>query len=359
MENVVYGNLVVYGTQESISCTTGSIVANGGLSTSKNSFIGGTLTVNDSVFFNSSLTTFGNFTLSKDQDSSSPDNGSLVITGGAGIMKSLHIGGDLFVHNNVETKCVISDLSLISGDVDSTSKTTGTCIIKGGIGVSKSVYCESLHSKELTITGPGIILDNTRSINYATGGLVVTGGVGIGGNLNVKGDIMVAKIESLSMKTQILDFDQTILGEYSSGMFSVKSNVLAGIRLSLTDTNKFSRYYNSLEMFTLGNSWVDKNTEAIQISNDESGNFRIMTRSSGTGRCGNLLLQGGGDCKLELSKSGLDVTGGKITLNTKVSVACNSDSQVYTLVLPSTPPPKGKRAALVCDEFGQLSWEVL
>lgn len=134
------GNLVVNSTRASTSSITGCAVHYGGFGVAGDINIGGnSSTSSDSSAVNANvggpITVVG--VLSSDSqlnatattDSTSTTTGELISSGGAGIAKSLYVGGQI---NDTST-------------TDSTSTTTGAIVTAGGMGVGGHIYCSGLN----------------------------------------------------------------------------------------------------------------------------------------------------------------------------------------------------------------------
>jgi hypothetical protein len=168
----------VLNTTPSISTTSGALVVSGGLSTAKDSFIGGGLYVGQ---------TQGPFMI---------DNGSLSLIGA-------QIWNGSFLSLNVHES---SPLNVLNTTV-STSTDSGALVVSGGLGVANQIHCGNMvklyngaHGGEITLNSSGIfeinaggnttkILDATVSTSTDSGALVVSGGVGVAKDLYVGGTI--------------------------------------------------------------------------------------------------------------------------------------------------------------------------
>jgi hypothetical protein len=99
--------------------------------------------------------------------STSPADGSLIVTGGAGISDDLNVGADANIGNN----------ATVGNDLDVTNN--------GLIGNDLEVGNDAMIQNNLTVAGIATVTNPLGSTGPVTGALVVTGGVGIGENLNV------------------------------------------------------------------------------------------------------------------------------------------------------------------------------
>lgn len=155
------------------------------------------LDVNGDARIDSTLDVNGITTIHNATASTTPANGALVVTGGAGIGGNTNVGTDLSVGNNaaiannatvgkdlqvgedlnVAQTATIGGQTKINDNTSSSTAATGALTVSGGAGIGENLNVGA----SLKVSG------NTGSTNATTGALVVTGGVGIGENLNVTG----------------------------------------------------------------------------------------------------------------------------------------------------------------------------
>ena len=130
--------------------------------------LSGYLNVVGNVNYSSSnVTTFQTFSVIGTTDSTTPTNGALVVAGGAGVVKNLHVGGT-----------VTAD-----GFYGTISTTNQPSINQLGTLVSLNVGGST--------TFHNVVYANTAmdSSNVYTGAMVIAGGIGLTGNLNLTGGI--------------------------------------------------------------------------------------------------------------------------------------------------------------------------
>jgi predicted acyltransferase (DUF342 family) len=340
--------LVLLSTIESTSPTTGSLIVNGGAGIQGNVFTRGNLVVSGTCFIYSSLEIYGTCKFTSNTDSINPHTGSIVSSGGMGIMKSLNVGKSLSCHDLlVQSHSQIYGNLVISSTEDSESFSTGALQVKGGASISKNFYC----------AGDVIFTRDLQSF----------GNIHIGKNLNIKDSCFIQKnlevFEKLNVYGNIttsslvscnkLVFNSSCLFSGTTGLAHLTSSILPGLRLTGTENG---RYYNSLDLFTFGKSYTDSQYEALQLSNLDDGSFCISTRSLGTNKYPNLILRSGLKGKITLNSNGNLLVQDSLSISS-VTLQTSVDSEKYTLVLPSTPPPKGTKSFLVSDENGVLSWQ--
>lgn len=157
------GTITIFGTHNTTSPTTGTLIVNGGLG------VKGDLRVGGEAFYN----TIG---INGTDDSTSTSTGSVIIKGGVGVAKSVHIG----------------DIQRIYGTTNSTDPLTGSLIVDGGTGINK----------DLNVGGTIHIFNTTESSSTSTGALIVNGGVGINDNTFINGVLhILSTIDSTSTST--------------------------------------------------------------------------------------------------------------------------------------------------------------
>jgi hypothetical protein len=141
----------IRGTTQSTSTSTGALVVSGGLGINKDTFIGGSLLVEENITLKGSNT--GNLNLFRIQNNS---------------------GTNRFIVDSATGNTGISGITTITGatTLSSTLGVTGATTLSSTLGVTPVLL---------------IFLITTASTSTSTGALVVAGGVGVGGRLNVTG----------------------------------------------------------------------------------------------------------------------------------------------------------------------------
>ncbi len=133
---------------QATSTTTGSLIISGGVGIAKSVFIGGNLTVSGS--FNGGSVEFGNVKIAQTTANTIDTlTGNLVLdsTGGlVDINDNVDISGTLDVDGNVTLGNATSDATTVSGTLavqsttNSTSKTTGALTVAGGVGINDDLH---------------------------------------------------------------------------------------------------------------------------------------------------------------------------------------------------------------------------
>jgi len=219
LNTTIHGITYMTNGTETTKTTDGTLIVTGGAGISGNTFIGGNLNVQKGI------------------ESTSTGTGTVIVTGGVGISGNTFIGGNLNVKGNIEststgtgTVIVTGGVGIsgntfiggnlnVKGNIESTSTGTGTVIVTGGVGISGNTF----------IGGNLNVKGNIESTSTGTGTVIVTGGVGIsgntfiGGNLNVKGNI---ESTSTGTGTVIVTGGVGISGNtFIGGNLNVKGNI--------------------------------------------------------------------------------------------------------------------------------------
>jgi hypothetical protein len=147
--------IITTNTDQSTNDSTGSLILDGGAGIAKNVYIGGNLNVTGSITGGSTGSAFTTpITTTDTTQSTTINTGSLIVDGGAGIGKNLHVGGTIHGTNTA----------------DSSSGGTGSIFTNGGIGITKSLYVGGSGSTPATSTSTGAVV-------VASNGVGVTGTV--------------------------------------------------------------------------------------------------------------------------------------------------------------------------------------
>jgi cytoskeletal protein CcmA (bactofilin family) len=348
--NISCLQMCLLSTLDSTSFDSGSLILAGGIGIKGNIFTKGNLVVDGTCFLYSALDVFGSCTFNNTTDSKSTSTGSIVLSGGIGIMKSLNVGHNIHSSTlSVQSNSTLYGNLVVYSTDDAESFSSGALQVKGGICISKNLYC-----------GGNVVF--TRDLK-------TFGNIDITKDLKVKGTCSIQQsldVDSIKVYSTILTRDLQIssnsftLGNTldfinSNGLFHIKSSMAPGLRLS-SSTNYSSRYYNSIDLFTLGNNYTDSKFESLQLSNLDNGDFVVATRSLGLDTSPRLILRSGLQTNITLNCDGNVQINDSLTIK-NVTLKTTQDSQEYTLTLPNTPPPKGQKSFLVCDENGLLSWQ--
>ena len=202
------GNIYIGSTASSNSITTGSLLASGGAGIVGNVYVGGNVVMSDSTPSTSSTTGAlqvsggagfgGNVYIGSSTLSSNatPGKGALVVTGG------VYTGGNVYVNNTSYTAY--------------STPNTGALVVSGGVYTGGNIFIGSTSASNSTTTGSlitsggagiagsiyvgGTIVmsDSTVSTSSGSGALRVSGGAGFGGSVYTAG---IVKIENAQSST--------------------------------------------------------------------------------------------------------------------------------------------------------------
>lgn len=202
--------LFIVNDTETTSTTTGALIVTGGVGIGQSLRVGKNLYVDGTAYLNNAevLTTASritslegltqvtqDFLINTTTNSISVSTGALQVRGGAGFVKDVRIGQNLYVSGSVflgdaqvlttETgissvlgRTVVTQDFFVNTTTNSISTETGAIITQGGIGIGQDVYIGGKVVVQST-------LGNTSTL--ANNALYVAGGVGIGQSLIVDG----------------------------------------------------------------------------------------------------------------------------------------------------------------------------
>ncbi len=171
-------------TAQSTTKDNGAVIIEGGVGIEKNVNIGGNTEV-DGTLGVDGVSRFNNTT-----QSNSKDDGAVIIEGGVGIEKNVNIGGN----TEVDGTLGVDGVSRFNNTTQSNSKDDGAVVVEGGVGVEKNLNVGGNTSLggNLDIGGVLTVTNTTQSTTKDNGALVVEGGVGIEKNINIGGNSMVS-----------------------------------------------------------------------------------------------------------------------------------------------------------------------
>ena len=153
--------------------------------------------------------------LTDNTQSTSTTTGSLIVSGGVGIAKSVHIGGDLIVSGKFNGGAVeFGNIKIAQTDdntIDTSSgnlkiSSSGTVEINddlnvvGVLSATGNVTLGNATSDATTVSGTLAVQSTTNSTSKTTGALKVSGGVGINNDLHVGGDITAFSSSDQNLK---------------------------------------------------------------------------------------------------------------------------------------------------------------
>jgi hypothetical protein len=127
--------------------------------------IGRDLLVERNTEMDGTLGVDGITTLRNPAESTTKDNGSLVVEGGVGIEKNVNIGGN----TEIDGTLGVDGVSTFKNTTESTTKDNGSVVVEGGVGIEKNVNIG--------------------------GNLEVDGTIGVDGVMNLRNNLLVTKNE--------------------------------------------------------------------------------------------------------------------------------------------------------------------
>ena len=120
----------------------------------------------------SAISVTGVIVLSGTAESYSPSTGALVVLGGIGMAGNAYVGGNLIVLNTVNSYGNV----VITNVQSSTSTNTGALVVKGGVGIAGSLNVASITTTNYIETMNALTYAASISINYINGGLFYVSG---------------------------------------------------------------------------------------------------------------------------------------------------------------------------------------
>jgi serine acetyltransferase len=253
------GNTVIYSTADSNNTGVGALQILGGVGIKGNICIGGaTQMVSVSA---SSLSVINNITCNKLISTSSDTadsitNGAVIISGGIGLVGSIHAGGNVVVYSTIDSSSTgsgalvvaggigirgntqIGGITIIYSTIDSNSNSTGALRISGGASVTRNLYVGS----SLFITS-GLSVGTAATV---TGSLVVSQSATVAGDLRVAGTNVVQQQSvigsatiagGLSVAGSTTLQATTVAGAFNIGSAGVTSTMNGSILITGTATS--------------------------------------------------------------------------------------------------------------------------
>jgi hypothetical protein len=143
-------------------------------------------------FSSSTFGTFktGSIKLAGNVASTATTNGTLIITGGAGISGALYLGENSYIGGaEILTTATVGIYTGFTPTTISAGTDTAVSTSTGAITIWNTSTLQSITNRGATTDNSISITNTSSSTSTTTGALVVTGGVGISGSLNVGGTV--------------------------------------------------------------------------------------------------------------------------------------------------------------------------
>lgn len=169
--------------RDSTNIVSGSLLTSGGLGVLKDLWCGGTI-------HGLVAPMSGPLTINDTTQSTSTDTGAIICAGGIGVAKNVNVGGNMKVDGTFTCPNLnYEQVEYVTSTAEATDTQTGASIISGGCGIAKQLY----------VGGDTHIQSTTQTTNSMTGALVVSGGIGCNSlrsdyvnGVNVVGDAISA-----------------------------------------------------------------------------------------------------------------------------------------------------------------------
>ncbi len=256
----------VYFPLQSSSKDDGALVIEGGVGIEKNINIGGNSRIQGQLGVDSLVRFFNTL------QSFTKDDGALVVKGGAGIEKNINVGGNSSVTGNstvggnssVGGTLGVDGIATFNNTTESTSKDNGAVVIEGGLGVEKSLNVggNTALGGSLAIDGILTVSNTTESTTKDNGALVVEGGAGIEKNINVGGNSTVSG-------------NAVVGGNTNTGSLNVNSTAVINGNTTIGG--------NTTVAGTTGLNGQVTITAALPLDGSNYDNFPLRVQGSGQG----------------------------------------------------------------------------
>lgn len=185
----------------------------------------GEIDIDSDLTVGGDLDVFGITTLHNTTESTSNNNGALVVAGGVGIARRINVGGDGLFESNLD----VNGITSLNNTTESTTITNGALVVAGGVGIGKRINIggDGLFQSNLNVDGITTLNNTTESTNSGNGALVVAGGTGIGKNLNVGSNLDVTQNGQIGGRMGIGGAAPSSVKLYVSGQGSYAGNHIA------------------------------------------------------------------------------------------------------------------------------------
>jgi hypothetical protein len=273
------GIAVITSTENSINKSTASLIVYGGASILK-----------DSNFY-------GLLTLSNTTNSYNTSDGSLVIDGGIGLRQNLNIGGITTLFNSTSSQNNTSGALISIGGIsirnttDSISFTSGGALtVSGGVSIKKTLFANIINSNNATISNINIndLLSNNLTSIYASINELTVGNI-ISSNLvslNISSNNLYNNFSSISN----LNLTYGTFGNINTLNQYITNATVNNLTTDTANILNFTSSSANIDTLTVGNLHVNNNFEYNDIVTNLStanivNNFATigsMTLTNGT-----------------------------------------------------------------------------
>ncbi len=188
------------------------------------------LDVDNNANIDKDLTVGGIARFNNPAQSTTKDDGSVIVEGGVGVEKNLNVGGNTSLGGTLAVGGVLT----VTNTTQSTTKDDGALVVEGGAGIEKNlnvggnsgVTGNSTVGGTLGVNGIATFNNTTQSTTKDNGAVVIEGGVGIEKNLNVGGNSAVTGNSSVGGNA-------TITGNTSTSTLSVSTSANISTKLTV------------------------------------------------------------------------------------------------------------------------------
>ena len=199
----VSGQTTFTNTTVSTSGSTGSVVFSGGVG------------ILGKVFSENDIQTTGQILLTNTSVSSSTTTGAIVVSGGLGLAGSAYVGTNLRVLGTSTFSGVVTvPVPVNATDAGRKDYIDGLSYLIAGTGLTKTGVTLSVNASQtqittvgtltgLTSSGAVVITNNTAASSTTTGALLVSGGVGIVGSTFIGGNLSITGTSTLTGKVTV------------------------------------------------------------------------------------------------------------------------------------------------------------
>ena len=339
--------LVLSSTTNSFATTTGALVVAGGVGINKDVHIGGSIFTDTIISQNGTvhIDNNSNVEITSQTTASNTTTGALVVTGGLGIGGEIHSGGDIHVGGEIVTDQISSANSEITivarANIDDTSNSTasnnGALHVRGGVGIEKDVYIGgSLNvTNDTTLIGALNISNATPATDKSSGALIIAGGVGINKDVHIGGNLWTDQISS---SNGTINIDNTTVSISSTEQaINTSSGALVVTGGLGVGGNLHADNIYSTNVFT---DIIQSSNNTVQFTNTTTASDTgtgAVTVSGGVGIGGDLFV-GGGTTVEALTVSAASVHQGAVTIHGPVT---HNNVTDFTNPAQSTSPSSG------------------
>ncbi|MBK7428814.1 MAG: hypothetical protein IPI60_18250 [Saprospiraceae bacterium] len=268
--------------------------------------IGRDLLVERNAEIDGTLGVDGVTTLRNTAESTTKDNGSLIVEGGVGIEKNVNIGGN----TEIDGTLGVDGVSTFKNTTQSTTKDNGAVVIEGGTGIEKNLYVggNTGLGGTLDIGGVLTVANSTESTTTGNGALVVVGGAGIGKNVNIGGNTEIDGTLGIDGVTTLKNTTESTTKD--NGSLVVEGG--AGIEKNLNVGGNSNTTGNSTVGGTLGVNGITTFNNTTESTNKDNGSVII---EGGVGIEKNINIGGNSNVTGNSTVGGNSTVTGSSTVN--------------------------------------------